>query len=233
MVNKHFLFKDKSLIRLILWGVIASAFFSSTFVLNRAMSLGGGHWIWTASLRYLYMLVILFLWLIITKGFTSIKEVLLVFQNYWKFWIFTGTIGFGFFYAPLVFASQYAPGWIVASTWQFTIIATALILILFGEKLPLKALGFSILIFFGIILVNLEQATQFNITTILLGVIPIIIAAFAYPFGNQLVGEAKQGTHRLIPHITAKIMDSAPARVLLMTLGSMPFWIICICLANF
>lgn len=38
--------------RLIIIGVLSAFFFSSTFVLNRAMSLQGGNWVWTASLRY-------------------------------------------------------------------------------------------------------------------------------------------------------------------------------------
>lgn len=47
-------------------GILAALFFSSTFVLNRAMSLEGGHWLWTASLRYLWMLVLLSIWLAVT-----------------------------------------------------------------------------------------------------------------------------------------------------------------------
>jgi len=38
--------------RLLWLGLLAAALFSITFVLNRAMSLEGGHWVWSASLRY-------------------------------------------------------------------------------------------------------------------------------------------------------------------------------------
>ena len=44
------------MLRLITYGLLAAFFFSSTFVLNRAMSLGGGHWVWSAALRYGYAL---------------------------------------------------------------------------------------------------------------------------------------------------------------------------------
>jgi len=47
--------------QIILIGVLAALFFSSTFVLNRAMSLDGGHWVWSAGLRYFWMLGFLFI----------------------------------------------------------------------------------------------------------------------------------------------------------------------------
>ena len=40
-------------------GILAAFFFSSTFVLNRAMSLSGGFWVWSASLRYVWMVAFL------------------------------------------------------------------------------------------------------------------------------------------------------------------------------
>ena len=42
-----------------LYGLLASMFFALTFILNRSMNLGGGYWLWSASLRYLFMLPIL------------------------------------------------------------------------------------------------------------------------------------------------------------------------------
>ncbi len=47
------------MVRLILITLIASAFFSSTYILNELMSNSGGHWFWSASLRYLFTLIIL------------------------------------------------------------------------------------------------------------------------------------------------------------------------------
>ena len=43
------------MVRLILLGLLSGAFFSSTFVLNELMSAAGGHWFWSASLRYVFM----------------------------------------------------------------------------------------------------------------------------------------------------------------------------------
>ena len=42
-------------------GILASFFFAFTFVLNRAMDLEGGSWIWSASLRYYFMVPMLLL----------------------------------------------------------------------------------------------------------------------------------------------------------------------------
>lgn len=44
----------------LLFGIGASFFFSFTFVLNRQMNIGGGSWYWSSSLRYIFMLPILF-----------------------------------------------------------------------------------------------------------------------------------------------------------------------------
>ena len=41
----------------VLLGLLSSLFFSTTFVINRAIGLAGGHWVWTAVLRYAWVLV--------------------------------------------------------------------------------------------------------------------------------------------------------------------------------
>lgn len=45
--------------RSILYGVLAAFFFAFTFVLNRTMELAGGSWMWSASLRYVFMVPLL------------------------------------------------------------------------------------------------------------------------------------------------------------------------------
>ena len=42
-------------------GLLASLFFAVTFVLNRSMNLEGGYWMWSACLRYIFMLPMLLL----------------------------------------------------------------------------------------------------------------------------------------------------------------------------
>ena len=214
------------MIRLLLLGSLAAAFFSSTFVLNRAMSLEGGHWLWTASLRFGYMLVFLVLLVLGRSGRTMCVEVSRTLFRYWRFWILAGGIGFGVFYALICFSSVYAAGWIVAATWQTTILATPVILVWFGKKVPLKGILLILLMFAGILLVNIEHANASSVHEMLLSALPIVIAAFAYPLGNQMVWEAKQGGGKWIPDIRDAVLDDSFARVLLLTLGSLPFWLL-------
>jgi len=212
------------MIRIILIGVLASLFFSSTFVLNRAMSLEGGHWVWSASLRYFWMLAFLGCWLVATGRGRLGLETLRLFRKHFLFWILAGSVGFGVFYALITFSSVYAPGWVVAATWQTTILATPFVLLAFGRKVPLRALALTLLIFVGVVLVNVEQASETKLSDALLGALPVLVAAFAYPFGNQLVWEARQGENRFIPSIDHPAMDDSVCRVLLLTLGSLPLW---------
>jgi len=128
------------------------------------------------------------------------------------------------FYALISFSSVFAPGWVVATTWQTTILATPLVLLGFGRKVPLKALALTLVIFAGVVLVNVEQASATNLREVLWGALPVLVAAFAYPFGNQLVWEARAGEKSFVPAIVHPAMDDALCRVLLLTLGSLPLW---------
>ncbi len=212
--------------RLIAIGSLAALFFSSTFVLNRAMSLQGGHWAWTSSLRFGFMLMLLVALLLFTQGKKALKDVKDIFIQHWMFWILAGGIGFGIFYSLITFSSQYAAGWIIATTWQTTILATPIVLIFFGRKVPTKGLLLTGVIFIGIVLVNIEHAALTSLREVLFSALPVLIAAFAYPIGNQLVWEARMGHNPRIPNISHPILENAFARVLLLTLGSLPFWIL-------
>ncbi len=212
--------------RLVALGSLAALFFSSTFVLNRAMSLQGGHWAWTSSLRFGFMLIFLVILLLVTQGWKALADVKNIFLKHWLFWIFAGSIGFGVFYSLITFSSQYAAGWVVATTWQTTILATPIVLILFGRKVPAKGLIFTGIIFAGIILVNIEHAALTSLHEVLFSALPVLVAAFAYPIGNQLVWEARMGHNPQIPKIDHPILENGFARVLLLTVGSLPFWLI-------
>ena len=211
------------MVRLILIGLLSGFFFSSTFVLNRIMSLGGGHWVWSASLRYAYMIVLLMLWLLIFRGASALARALGLFFNNLVFWVATGSIGFGAFYALVCFSADYAPGWIVATTWQFTIIATLVVLMAFGRRFPKRIWGFSAIVFAGVCMVNFSQAGMVGSAELINGALPVLIAAFCYPIGNQLVWEAKIG-HGRLPDISGLDLEHPFVRVLLMSLGSVPFW---------
>ena len=212
--------------RILIIGLLASLFFSSTFVLNRAMSLGGGHWFWTAALRYGYMLLFLCAGLLLSGRRQVLFELLHLFRANWRFWTLAGSIGFGLFYSLLSFSASFAPGWVVATTWEMTILVGPLVLALFGRRVPKRAMVFVVIIFAGILLVNFEQAMATSLSQVLLGALPALGAAFAYPCGNQLVWEAQRGRHPRIPYIDNPLLEQVFCRMILMTLGTLPFWLL-------
>jgi len=208
----------------IILGGFASLFFSFTFVLNRSMNLTGGSWIWSSSLRFFLMVPFLLLIVFIRGNIKPlIKHMKLNILN----WIIWSSIGFGMFYAPLCLAAGYGPSWLIASTWQITIIAGSLLVPLFyteiknGEdikkvrnSLPIKELILSFVILIGVFIMQFDQMSKITSKEMLLGGLPVILAAFAYPLGNRKIME-----------LCKEDIDTYQ-RVLGMTLASLPFWII-------
>lgn len=213
------------MIRLMLTGLAAGLFFSTTFVLNRAMSLEGGHWYWTAALRYLYMVALLGLGLLVFQGPGSLRRVLAELTRHWLFWTISGSIGFGCFYALICFAAGFAPGWVVATTWQLTIIATLIVLRCFGGRFAKRIWLYALVVFAGVSLVNLSNVAASDLHPLLLGALPVLVAAFCYPLGNQLVWEALNRRPGL-PAIDADLLANSFTKVLLLSLGSLPFWLL-------
>ena len=186
------------MLRLILIGLAAGLFFSSTFVLNRLMSLEGGHWVWSACLRYAYMIALLIGWLIVVRGMAVTRRTLALFVRHLRLWMAAGSIGFGAFYALICFSADYAPAWIVATTWQFTIIATLVVLMAFGRRFTPRTWAFCAIVFTGVGMVNISQAGTVTALELVCGALPVLAAAFCYPVGNQLVWEATAGNRRRI-----------------------------------
>jgi drug/metabolite transporter (DMT)-like permease len=202
---------EGEIMRAILLGVVASLFFATTFVLNRAMELSGGSWLYSASLRYLFMVPFLLVIVGMRRGLQPLWEEMKANPWQWGVWSF---VGFGLFYAPLCFAAIYSPGWLIAGTWQVTIIAGSLLVPLFGQKIPYKGLLMSLLILAGVGLMQLHVAASVGMKEVLLGIGPIVVAAFAYPLGNRKMMAMTKGR------------IDAYQRVLGMTLASLPFWVL-------
>ncbi len=201
-------------------GILASLFFAVTFILNHAMEMQGGSWLWSASLRYFFMLPFLLAIVFYRKGFSPLTNEMKNKPRAWLLWSF---VGFVLFYAPLTFAAAFYPGWLVSGTWQFTIVAGVLLAPLFvsviagktvRQKIPLISLLISCVILVGILLIQVPQAQSAPTKNLLLGILPVVIAAFAYPLGNRKMMEICGGR-----------IDTFQ-RVLGMTIASMPAWII-------
>lgn len=176
---------------LLIIGLLSGVFFTATFLINRAISLDGGHWFFSGALRVIYALIFFSIGFIVFKGFNYFKSVIKEYLSNFRFWTISGTIGFGFFYSLLCYAADFSPAWVVATTWQITIISSLFVLAIFGKKLSKKVWFFTIIIFSGITIVNFSHFDINNIEPLFLGFLPVLIASFCYPFGNQMVWEEK------------------------------------------
>ena len=163
-------------------GIAGSFFFAFTFILNRSMNLGGGDWMWSAALRYLFTLPMVGI-LILPGG--GLQKVLAEIRERPVAWLLWSTIGFGLFYTPLTLASVYGESWLVASCWQMTIVAGVLLTPLFGKPIPAKNLMLSLLILLGIFLMQIPNLKNLKGGRAAEALIPIVIAAFSYPLGNR------------------------------------------------
>ncbi|RXJ04331.1 multidrug resistance efflux transporter family protein [Anaerobacillus alkaliphilus] len=201
-------------------GILASMFFAVTFILNRSMELSGGSWLWSSSLRFFFMVPPLILIVLLRKNLRPLFQAMKNRPLPWLVWSFTG---FVLFYGPITFAAAYGPGWLVAGTWQVTIVAGILLGPLFFEthgtqkvrkKIPLRALYISVFILIGIVLIQLQNLGSITLSLLIIGVLPVLVASFAYPLGNRKMMDVCGGE-----------LDTFQ-RVLGMTLACLPFWFI-------
>ncbi len=203
-------------------GVAASFFFASSFVLNRLMEVDGGYWIWSGALRYFFMVPLLGMLVLMRKELVPVWSELRRQPVQWLVW---STVGFGLFYAPLCASAMYAPAWLTAAGFQFTIVAGMLLSPLFfftykgsqgivrqRGRIPRSALLIALIMLVGIGLMQLEQAQA--VTGSWQGIALILVAAIAYPLGNRKMMEVCDG--RL----------NAFQRTLGMSIASLPFWVI-------
>lgn len=208
----------------LIYGLISSLFFSSTYILNREMATANFAWQWSASLRFFIMLPILFILLSKNKAYLPVLRSIRA--NIFS-WILWSCVGFGFFYTSLCYAASFGPAWLIAGAWQITIPAGALLTPFFlapsmvdGEikqvyhKIPVKLLWTGLLIMLGVALMLVHEATTVSFFMVLGVVIPVGVAAFAYPLGSRKI-LFKHG-HDL----------NTLQRIFGMTLCSMPVWLI-------
>lgn len=205
-------------------GILASLFFAVTFILNRSMELSGGSWMWSASLRYFFMVPFLLVIVYFRSGWKPLIVEMKTNPVSWFVWSF---VAFVLFYAPITFAAAYGAGWLISGTWQVTIIAGVLLTPLFSstintssgilkvrQQIPVISLMISMVILLGILLIQLPHANNVSTHTLLLGTIPVLLAAFAYPLGNRKMMALCEGR-----------LDTF-SRVLGMTLATIPVWIL-------
>lgn len=200
---------DRTVKKALGYGILASFFFAFTFILNRSMNLGGGYWLWSACLRYLFMLPMLALLVWREHSWPEIRTEIRRRPRRWVLW---STVGFGLFYMPLTMASIYGESWFVAATWQLTIVAGVLLTPLFGRAVPVKNFLMSTVVLCGIFLLQVPNIRAGALDHIVMPLVLILIAAFSYPLGNRKM--------MILCELTTL------QRVFGMTLCSMPFWLV-------
>ncbi|MBT30986.1 MAG: hypothetical protein CMO01_15110 [Thalassobius sp.] len=206
-------------IRAIVWGVGASLFLSSTFIINSLISGSGGHWTWTANLRTLFLIPILGLVVYFNKQLSplikALKQQPLIFIKW-------GTIGFGVLYTALAIASLYSPGWMIAATFQINILAGMLLAPLIykdsRKSIPQRALVLSIIIVAGVFVMQFEKVDQLDsLSGVLISFFLVLLGAIVWPLGNR----------KLMVVLEEKNLQlNAIQRVLGMSIGCLPLLII-------
>jgi len=211
--------EQKKVINAIGWGVIASLFLSSTFIINSLLAGSGGYWAWTAALRSLFLIPILGIVVFAAKQLTPLIK---AFLQEPKIFIKWGIVGFGVLYTSLAIASLLSPGWMVAATFQINILAGILLapFIYPDERkfIPRRALILSAIIIAGVFVMQFEKMSQLHSTgNVLLSFFIVLLGAVVWPLGNRklLVDLEHKGVHL-----------NALQRVLGMSVGCLPLLLI-------
>ena len=198
---------------------LASAlFFTLTYVLNRASASGGGHWAWTACLRYFITLPLL-LPLMPWQG--GAMPVLRAIAAHPGAWLRCSAIGFLLFYCMLAYAAASGPAWLVAGSFQFTVIAGMLCAPLLyrdaRRRIPPLALAVAAAILAGVLLMQFGHGGPGLDAAGWIALACVLTAAVAYPLGNRL----------LLLHLerTGETLN-ATQRVFGLTLVSQPLWLL-------
>lgn len=191
-------------------GLLAAALFSLVFILNRSMHLGGGSFLWSASLRYFFMFPVMLI-LVLLKGNLA-KTHAEIKRHAWP-WFFWSFIGFGVFYFFLSWASEFGTSWMVVGTWQLTIVMGVLLTPLFHQSIPRRNLVIALIILVGVGFLEYESAMQASVEQTVSLVASIAVAAVAFPLGNRML--------MALDHNLTTI-----ERVYAMTLCSMPVWVV-------
>jgi len=196
--------------------LLSALFFTLTYVLNRASVGVGGFWAWTAALRYLITLPLL-LPLMPWQG--GIGPVWRAMRAHPLAWLRCSAIGFVAFYLLLAHAAASGPAWLIAGSFQFTVIAGMLCAPLLyrdgRRQMPRAALAVGAAIFAGVLLLQAGNARGALDSGAWLALASVLAAAILYPLGNRL----------LLLHLerTGESLN-ATQRVFGMTLASQPLW---------
>lgn len=199
--------------------LLSALFFTCTYVLNRAAATGGGHWAWTAALRYLITLPLMACMLVVMPWQGGMKPVWRAIRAHPGPWLLWSGIGFVLFYLLLSYAAASGPSWLVAGTFQLTVIAGMLCApFLYRDaraRIPIPALIAGIVVVCGVLLMQVGYGGGRLDRAAWIALAAVAVSAFAYPLGNR----------GLLLHLERVGIElNATQRVFGMTLASQPLW---------
>ena len=205
--------------------LLSALFFTCTYLLNRAAANDGGHWAWTAALRYLITVPLMLPLMHWQGGVAPVWRAMRAHPWPWLGW---SAVGFVLFYCCLSFAASSGPSWLVAGSFQLTVIAGMLCAPLLvyptrddpRARIPLPALAAGLVVVAGVLMMqfgfgggSLDRAGWIALAC-------VVVAAFAYPLGNR----------GLLLHLERHPGDgpglNATQRVFGLTLASLPAWLL-------
>jgi len=195
----------------------SALFFTLTYVLNRSLVAGGGHWAWAVILRYLITLPLLAVVLPLQGGLGELPREL---RRHARPWLLWSGVGFVLFGVPLTWAASSGPSWLVAGSFQTTVLAGPLLAPLIyrdeRRRLAWRTLALGALIVAGVFALQWGHAQGHLRAGDWLAIGAVVLSAFAYPLGNRkLLLHLEQCGTRL----------NAVQRVFGMTLCSWPLWL--------
>jgi drug/metabolite transporter (DMT)-like permease len=197
---------------------LASAlFFTSTYLLNRAIANDGGHWAWSAALRYFCTLPLLLPLMAWQGGVAPVHAAIRAHPAAWLKW---SAIGFVLFCCCLTYAADSAPAWLVAGSFQLTVIAGMLLApFLYDDarrRVPGRALALGALVLAGVFVMQFGHFEGRLPMAAWIALAAVVVGAFSYPLGNRM----------LLLHLERSgEMLNATQRVYGMTLTSQPLWL--------
>ncbi|HOZ23877.1 MAG TPA: multidrug resistance efflux transporter family protein [Thermomonas sp.] len=197
--------------------LLSALFFTATYVFNRAAAVEGGHWAWTAALRYLFVLPLLLPLMAWQGGIAPVAKAIRAAPGAWLLW---SGVGFVLFYVLLSYAAASGPSWLVAASFQTTVVAGMLCAPLLYDdaraRIPRAALGVGVLIIAGVLLMQFGHARGTLDAKGWIALLCVVASAFAYPLGNR----------GLLLHLERRGVElNATQRVFGLTLASQPAWL--------
>jgi drug/metabolite transporter (DMT)-like permease len=227
------LFMRSSSITAVGLALCSALFFTLTYVLNRSLVAGGGHWAWAVILRYLFTLPLLALVLPWQGGLGGLPRELRRYPRQWLWW---SSIGFVLFGVSLTWAASSGPSWLIAGSFQITVLAGPLLAPLIyrdeRRRLAWRSLAIGVLIVAGVFAMQWGHAQGRLQLGDWLAIGAVALAAFAYPLGNRGLllhlehSEMRQAASQQagMPHGPGRL--NAVQRNFGMTLCSWPLWLL-------